>query len=66
VRTVHALICRRTPSSWEARHVRVRIGGRVFTGIDPKLGRSGAVAWRPLVLTDAEVLVGSGRQPAGR
>ena len=49
----------RATANWDARHVRVRIGGRVFTGVDPKLGRSGAVRWRPLVLTDAEILVGS-------
>jgi calcineurin-like phosphoesterase family protein len=44
----------RASVDWEARHTRVRIGGRQFIGIDPKLGRSGAVPWSPLVL-DGEV-----------
>lgn len=33
-----------------ARHVRVRVGGRVFVGIDPKHGRGGAPEWKPLTL----------------
>jgi hypothetical protein len=41
--------------------VTVRIGGRTFTGVDPKHGRGGAAQWRPLVLADAEVLVGARR-----
>jgi hypothetical protein len=49
----------RAAVDWDARHVRVRIGGRVFTGIDPKLGRTGAASWRPLVLDGAEVIVGA-------
>ena len=35
----------------ESRHVRVRIGGRQFIGVDPKHGKQGAARWRPLVLT---------------
>lgn len=48
----------RADVDWAARHCRVRIGGRVFTGVDPKHGRSGAREWRPMVLTDAEILDG--------
>ncbi len=46
----------RTTVDWHARHVQVRIGGRRFTGVDPKHGRHGAVAWAPLVLDDANLL----------
>ncbi len=48
----------RTSVDRDARHTRVRIGGRTFTGVDPKHGRTGAPAWRPLVLDGAEVLAG--------
>jgi hypothetical protein len=41
---------------WSARRFEVRIGGRTFTGIDPKHGRHGAPAWQPLVLTGATLL----------
>lgn len=41
----------------ERRHVTVRIGGRQFTGIDPKHGRDGAPKWQPLVFTGADVNV---------
>jgi hypothetical protein len=51
----------RAAVDWQARHVRVRIGGRSFTGVDPKHGRNGAAQWQPLVLNHAEVLVGSDR-----
>jgi hypothetical protein len=51
-------IRQRTTVDWQARHTWVRIGGRVFTGIDPKHGRTGAPRWSPLVVEDAEVLVG--------
>jgi len=51
-------IRQRATVDWEARHVRVRVGGRTFTGVDPKHGRSGAARWRPLVFDDAEVLGG--------
>jgi Calcineurin-like phosphoesterase len=34
----------------EARHVRVRVGGRLFIGVDPHHGKAGAPGWRPLVL----------------
>jgi hypothetical protein len=44
---------------WEAHHVRVRIGGRTFIGVDPKHGRAGAIQWQPLILDNAEVLVGT-------
>jgi hypothetical protein len=46
----------RASVDWQARHTRVRIGGRQFIGIDPKLGRTGAVTWSPLIL-DGEVFV---------
>jgi hypothetical protein len=50
----------RATVDWEARHVRVRVGGRMFTGVDPKHGRTGATSWRPLILEDASVLTPSG------
>ncbi|WP_394617022.1 metallophosphoesterase [Lentzea sp. JNUCC 0626] len=40
---------------WQARHVRVRVNGRMFVGVDPGHGRSGAQSWAPLRLDDAEV-----------
>lgn len=43
----------RATVDWDARHVRVRIGARSFTGVDPGHGRRGAEGWRPLVLHDA-------------
>ncbi|BCB76640.1 hypothetical protein GCM10022251_50850 [Phytohabitans flavus] len=49
----------RATVDWDARHVRVRIGGRVFTGIDPKHGTSGAPAWSPLTLSGATLLTTS-------
>ncbi len=48
----------RATADWSARQVRVRIGGRVFVGVDPKHGRHGAPGWEPLVLDRAEVLPG--------
>jgi hypothetical protein len=51
----------RATVDWRARHVRLRVGGRVFTGIDPKHGRCGAPRWQPLVLADARVLVPAGQ-----
>ncbi|KOV83303.1 metallophosphoesterase [Nocardia sp. NRRL S-836] len=45
----------RTTVDWQARHVRVRVGGRVFIGVDPGHGVTGAPGWQPLVLDDAEV-----------
>jgi hypothetical protein len=45
----------RATADWEARHVRVRVGGRVFIGVDPGHGRDGAASWRPLILNHAEV-----------
>jgi hypothetical protein len=53
----------RASADWAARHVRVRIGGRTFTGIDPKHGRDGAPAWAPLILNG---VVTGGRPSAGR
>jgi hypothetical protein len=47
----------RATADWEARQVRVRIGGRVFICVDPKHGRQGAPRWRPLVLAGAEALL---------
>ncbi|HEX6685193.1 MAG TPA: metallophosphoesterase [Candidatus Limnocylindrales bacterium] len=44
----------RASVDWHARHTRVRIGGRQFIGIDPKLGRDGTAQWAPLIL-DGEV-----------
>jgi len=56
----------RATVDWEARHTRVRIGGRTFTGVDPKHGRAGAERWQPLVLEGAQVQpvdrVGFGRR----
>jgi len=56
----------RATVDWEARHTRVRIGGRTFTGVDPKHGRTGAQRWQPLVLEGAQVQpvdrVGFGRR----
>jgi hypothetical protein len=46
----------RATVDWSARHTRVRIGGRQFIGVDPKLGRYGGPAWAPLMLPDAAVL----------
>lgn len=56
-------IRQRTAVDWQARHVRVRIGGQRFIGIDPRHGQTGAAQWQPLVFDDAEVLVGAGRHP---
>jgi hypothetical protein len=56
----------RATVDWAARLVSVRIGGRRFTGVDPKHGRFGAAQWRPLVLDGADVLVGPGRVDYGR
>ncbi|PPK63250.1 metallophosphoesterase [Actinokineospora auranticolor] len=46
----------RAQVDWESRHVRVRVGGRRFIGVDPGHGRTGAESWRPLVLADAILL----------
>ncbi|GAA2982789.1 metallophosphoesterase [Actinokineospora diospyrosa] len=46
----------RATVDWDARHVRVRVGGRVFLGVDPCHGKSGAETWEPLVLEGATVL----------
>jgi len=46
----------RATVDWTARHIRVRVGGRVFTGVDPKHGRAGAASWQPLVLADASLV----------
>ncbi|HUQ55557.1 hypothetical protein [Lentzea sp.] len=45
----------RATADWSARHVRVRVGGRLFIGVDPGHGRAGAQSWRPLVFDDADV-----------
>ncbi|GAA3727060.1 hypothetical protein GCM10022225_05380 [Plantactinospora mayteni] len=55
----------RATADWSTRHVRVRIGGRTFTGIDPKHGRTGATGWQPLVLDGARLLTGH-ELPEGR
>jgi hypothetical protein len=57
-------IRQRATVDWDARLVRVRIGGRCFTGVDPKHGRTGAARWQPLVLDGGEVLIGSSRVAA--
>lgn len=44
----------RSAVDWDARHVRVRIGGRVFIGVDPRHGRNGAAHWQPLIFDNAE------------
>ncbi|MFD5827007.1 metallophosphoesterase [Lentzea sp. NPDC060358] len=49
-------IRQRSEVDWRARHVRVRVNGRVFVGVDPCHGRTGAAQWEPLVLQDAELL----------
>lgn len=46
----------RATVDWDARHVRVRAGGRAFIGIDPKHGAAGAPAWTPLTLPGATLL----------
>jgi len=46
----------RASVDWSARHVRVRIGGRIFSAIDPKHGVTGAAQWAPLVLDGARLL----------
>ncbi|GAA3838155.1 hypothetical protein GCM10022243_00800 [Saccharothrix violaceirubra] len=46
----------RASVDWQARHVRVRVGGRVFTGVDPGHGRTGATRWQPLVFDAATVV----------
>jgi hypothetical protein len=45
----------RATVDWHARHVRVRLGGRVFTGVDPGHGRAGATKWQPLTLDGADL-----------
>lgn len=45
----------RAAVDWHARHVRVRVGGRLFIGVDPGHGRTGAAHWQPLVFDDATV-----------
>jgi hypothetical protein len=40
----------RSSVDWDARHVRVRAGGRAFIGVDPGHGKNGAAHWQPLVL----------------
>lgn len=46
----------RASVDWADRHTSVRIGGRLFIGVDPKHGRGGAPHWRPLVLHGATVI----------
>lgn len=48
-------IRQRATADWHARHVRVRVGGRLFIGVDPRHGRTGATSWQPLILDNAEV-----------
>ncbi len=51
----------RAAVDWHARHIRVRVGGRVFTGIDPGHGRTGTADWQPLLLDDARVTTPASR-----
>ncbi|MFD4639061.1 metallophosphoesterase [Lentzea sp. NPDC058436] len=51
--TCDGRIRQRATVDWEQRHVRVRVGGRTFVGVDPGHGRAGAEAWRPLVFDEA-------------
>ncbi len=46
----------RATVDWTARHVRVRVGGCQFLGVDPKHGRRGAASWRPLILDDTTLI----------
>jgi hypothetical protein len=46
----------RASVDWVTRQVRVRIGGRVFIGVDPKHDVDGAPTWQPLILHDATLL----------
>jgi hypothetical protein len=45
----------RAAVDWHARHVRVRVGGRLFIGVDPGHGRTGADRWHPLTFDSATV-----------
>jgi hypothetical protein len=70
----HSTLVRHTDQTWRrpgrvrqrasvdraARHVHVRIGGRVFTAVDPRHGQHGAARWQPLILTDAALLTPTG------
>ncbi|MGW6445287.1 metallophosphoesterase family protein [Lentzea sp. NPDC055074] len=53
--TCDGRVRQRATADWQARHVRVRVGGRAFIGVDPGHGRTGAGSWRPLVFDDAGV-----------
>ncbi len=46
----------RATVDWTARLVRVRVGGRLIIGVDPKHGTDGAPTWQPLILDGATVL----------
>ncbi|MGI5506199.1 metallophosphoesterase [Lentzea sp. CA-135723] len=48
--TCDGRIRQRATADWRARHVRVRVNGRMFIGVDPGHGRTGAESWAPLVL----------------
>lgn len=48
--TCDGRIRQRATVDWDARHVRVRVGGRLFVGVDPKHGRTGASHWQPLIV----------------
>ncbi|SDG51676.1 Calcineurin-like phosphoesterase [Lentzea fradiae] len=55
-------IRQRAEVDWQARHVRVRVNGRVFIGVDPCHGRTGATQWKPLTLQTAELLTAAPTQ----
>jgi hypothetical protein len=47
---------RRASVDWSARLTQVRIGGRIFHGVDPKHDYQGAAQWKPLLLPGATLL----------
>jgi hypothetical protein len=49
-------VLQRATVDWVARQTRVRIGGRLFIGTDPKHGTTGAPMWEPLILEDATIV----------
>ncbi|WP_229904943.1 metallophosphoesterase [Lentzea cavernae] len=52
--TCDGRIRQRASVDWQRRHVRVRVGGRTFVGVDPRHGRAGAATWEPLVFDDTQ------------
>lgn len=54
--TCSGRVRQRAMVDWQARHVRVRAGGRMLIGVDPRHGRKGAAEWQPLILEHASVV----------